>query len=431
MPSVNSVLPKFILRFIYGALWVLVVMTQNAQAFESEYWQKIVAHGQEQEVYFHAWGGDPQINGYIQWVATQVQDQYGINLVHVKLSDTSEAVSRVVAEKSAMPDSHNLKHKQKNGSVDLIWINGANFATMQHHGLLQANWASKLPNFALTDPDNNPAVHTDFGLPTNGMESPWGQASLTFYYDREALDRLNSGAPPYTLQELLDWSTAHPGRFSYPMPTDFLGMSFLKYALIVLHQSSAIEVRELLQQAPNQETSQTILAPLWQYLDVLHPTLWRNGQHFMQSGAQLRRLVDDTELSLAFTFSAPEIPAAVNRFDLPPTIRSYAMRDGSLTNIHFVAIPFNAAHSEAAQLVANFLLSPIAQARKQHAKYWGDKSVLMQSSLTPEQKALFRVDNAHPSALPHNAMIRPLCEPHPSWVQAILAGWQYRYGVSP
>ncbi|WP_369675588.1 hypothetical protein, partial [Enterococcus faecium] len=94
-------------------------------------------------------GGDPQINNYIDWLAEQVKQRYNINLQHIKLTDTSEAVSRVLAEKSA--GNHHA------GKVDLIWINGANFAAMAQHGLLRANWAQQLPNFALTNPDKNPA----------------------------------------------------------------------------------------------------------------------------------------------------------------------------------------------------------------------------------------------------------------------------------
>ncbi|MBL0689241.1 MAG: ABC transporter substrate-binding protein, partial [Pseudoalteromonas sp.] len=188
-------------------------------------WQQVESSGKDQSVYFYAWGGDAQINAYIQWAAEQVKAKYNIELVHVKLSDTSEAVSRVLAEKSAN------NHTQ--GSVDLIWINGANFAAMSKHGLLLKDWADKLPNFIYTNPENNPSVLFDFGLPTQGMEAPWGQASLTFYYDT-----LATSSPPQTLNKLLSWSKANPGRFSYPKPPDFLGMSFLKYALVVLHQHS-------------------------------------------------------------------------------------------------------------------------------------------------------------------------------------------------
>lgn len=383
-------------------------------------WQQVQKSGENQDVYFHAWGGDPQINAYIQWAAQALDDAYNINLVHVKLSDTSEAVSRVLAEKSANNDTQ--------GSVDLIWINGANFASMSENSLLLKDWANNLPHFVLTDPKNNPSVTYDFGIPTKGMESPWGQASLTFYYDSLAIKQ-----PPTTLFELASWTQQNPGRFSYPKPPDFLGMSFLKYALIMLHEQNDAQAGTNIQAQLNQPVSDTnkdiVLEPLWDFLDELHPSLWREGQQFLQSGAQMRRLVDDTELSLAFTFSGPEVPAAVQRYDLPLSIRSYAMRDGSLSNTHFVAIPYNARHTEAAQLVANFLLSPEAQAYKQDPNVWGDKSVLVSSTLTAEQQALFKTSQPHPSALSFDAIKRTVSEPHPSWVEAIIQGWQARYGV--
>ncbi|MBH0007653.1 ABC transporter substrate-binding protein [Psychrobacter sp. SWN149] len=385
-------------------------------------WQQIEAQGSNQDVYFYAWGGDPQINAYLQWVGDQVDDKYNINLVHVKLSDTSEAVSRVLAEKSA--------HNDNQGSVDLIWINGANFATMSENSLLLKQWANKLPNFALTDPDNNPTVNFDFGVPTDGMEAPWGQASLTFYYDS-----LSTSKPPTTLNELTAWTAKNPGRFSYPKPPDFLGMSFLKYALVMLHEqqdaSTGKNTSAQLGLPATEGNTALVLDPLWAFLDDFHPTLWRSGEQFVQTGAQMRRLVDDTELSLAFTFSAPEVPAAVQRYDLPKSIRSYAMSDGSLSNTHFVAIPYNASHPQAAQLVANFLMSPDAQAKKQTPSVWGDKTVLVQSTLSPAQQALFKTKQPHPSALPFDSVKSTVSEPHPSWVEAIQQGWQARYGVSP
>ena len=385
-------------------------------------WQQIEAQGENQDVYFYAWGGDPQINAYLQWAAKQVNDKYNINLVHVKLSDTSEAVSRVLAEKSA--------NNNDKGSVDLIWINGANFATMSENSLLLKQWANKLPNFALTDPENNPAVNFDFGVPTNGMEAPWGQAALTFYYDSLSTDK-----PPKTLNELVNWTAQNSGRFSYPKPPDFLGMSFLKYALVMLHEQhdakTGKNIKAQLNLPATEQNTDMVLAPLWAFLDDLHPTLWRKGEQFVQTGAHMRRLVDDTELSLAFTFSAPEVPAAVQRYDLPESIRSYAMSDGSLSNTHFVAIPYNASHPQAAQLVANFLMSPEAQAKKQTPDIWGDKTVLVLSTLNPEQQALFKDNKPHPSALPFDSIKRTVNEPHPSWVDAIMQGWQTRYGVSP
>ena len=52
------------------------------------------------------------------------------------------------------------------------------------------------------------------------------------------------------------------------------------------------------------------------------------------------------------------------------------MAGGTIGNTHFVAIPYNSSAKEGAQVVANFLLSPEAQARKLDPTVWGDPTVL-------------------------------------------------------
>ena len=379
-------------------------------------YQQLVDSAKGQSVYFYAWGGDPQINAYIQWVAQQVNTKYGITLEHVKLAQTSEAVSRVLAEKSAGNTSA--------GQVDLLWINGLNFATMANNNLLEANWVEKLPNFALTNPEQNPAMTMDFGVPTNGMEAPWGRAALTFYYDSAEVD-----TAPQTLTELANWTVQYPGRFTYAKPPDFLGISFLKYALIVLNQSQHPLVFAKLYKPPTPQSQAELLTPLWAYLDRLHPTLWRKGKHFVSNGASIRRLVGDNELQLGFTFSAANIPGDVDRFELPTSIRSFAMKDGSLSNVHFVTIPFNAKHSAGAKVVANFLMGISAQAKKQQANTWGDRTVIDLGLLNPTEQAMFQPATLHPSALPTNTNSPSLSEPHPLWTNVITQEWKQRYGI--
>lgn len=405
---------KLVLRYMRLTLLLSALVTALTSYGQPTHFETIQQQGQNQPVYFHAWGGDAQINAYIQWLASEVKAAYNIDLVHVKLNDTSEAVNRVLAEKSAA--NHN------NGQVDLIWINGANFAAMAKNKLLAPDWAFELPNFALTNPDKNPAMSRDFSLPTQGMEAPWGQAALTFYYDSVA-----TPVPPKTLTELLSWSKQNPGRFSYPKPPDFLGVSFLKYALLVLNNNRPAQ--HLLYQPATPQSQALLLPELWQFLDKLHPYLWRSGRYFVSSGITLRRLMGDTELSLAFTFSAPEVAGAVERFDLPRSIRSYAMADGSLSNIHFIAIPYNAAHQASAKLVANFMLSVKAQAKKQQAMVWGDRTVLDLSALTPKQQEKFKPAKPHLSALPINSNSPALSEPHPSWSNLLTHEWLKRYGA--
>lgn len=367
--------------------------------------------GDSPTVQFHAWGGSAQVNGYIQWVGQQVSDQYNITLNHVKLADTSDAVSRVLAEKAA--GNHNQ------GSVNLIWINGENFAAMKHHNLLLKDWANSIPNFALTNPARNPAMITDFGIATDGQEAPWGKASMVFYYNNQFVEN-----PPLNIHELLAFAKQYPGRFTYPLPNDYLGISFLKYAAIALNQDH----QDLLYKPVTDNTLTKITPALFEYLDALHPLMYKEGDYMVRQASQLQRLMGTSELLLAFSFTAAEIPSAVNRFDLPKSIRTYAMQDGSLANVHFIGITYNTENIAAAKQVVNFLLSPQAQAKKQQLAVWGDDSVLDFSMLAAHDKALFKPSSHHASALNKEKTVPLFAEPHSSWTDAIRKAWFARYG---
>ena len=92
------------------------------------------------------------------------------------------------------------------------------------------------------------------------------------------------------------------------------------------------------------------------------------------------------------------------------------MAKGSLTNSHFLAIPFNANARAGAKVVANFLLSPAAQARKADPAYWGDPSVLRSDALPDSAKG-------QPAL-----RFKAVAEPHPSWQLKLEAAWAERYG---
>lgn len=397
-------------RYLAGAMGLALTTNFAMADAVAEEWSDIEHQAQGQSLYWNAWGGDTNVNAYIQWVADQLEQRWDIELVHVKLDDTAAAVSRVLAEKSADNDDQ--------GAIDLIWINGENFAAMKANHLLFGPWVERLPNFALTNPSQQPEMITDFTIPTQGYESPWGKAQLTFYHDSQRVD-----APPRDLDQLLVWAEQHPGRFTYPLVPDFLGSTFLKQALIEL-----IEDPELLQRPADEADVEAVTAPLWAWLDLLHPWLWRQGQHFPASGPELKRLMGDGELWLAFTFNPAEPAAAVADHQLPPSTRSYVLDGGTIGNVHFVAIPFNASHKSAAMVTANFLLSPEAQAYKQRLDVWGDPSVLDLDLLSESQRQALTPADDSPARLPAKALSRTLPEPHPSWMEAVEKGWLERYG---
>src|SRR5882724_10031224 len=137
-----------------------------------------LAAAKGETVYFNAWGGDERINAYIGWVAERVLADYGITLRHVKAAG-----------------------KQDEGSVDLIWVNGENFAAMKSKGLLSGPFTQLLPNARYLDPAADPEVALDFTVPVEGLESPWGKAQLVFLYDKARV-----ADPPRRVADFLPWA---------------------------------------------------------------------------------------------------------------------------------------------------------------------------------------------------------------------------------
>ncbi|WP_102959523.1 ABC transporter substrate-binding protein [Mangrovicella endophytica] len=375
-------------------------------------WTKTLTEARGQSVYFNAWGGSPAINAYLGWVAATVKERFGITLTHVKLDDTATAVARVLAEKTA--------GKTGGGSVDLVWINGENFAAMKTQGLLSQGFATSLPNWRYVD-TANPSVSTDFTVATDGQESPWGDAKLVFFSDTARTGALAS--MPKSAAELLAYAKAHPGRITYPAPPDFTGTSFLKQVLSELASDRAV-----LQQPAVEADFAAVTAPLWAYLDALRPVSWREGRAYPQNYPAMKQLLADGELDVIFAFNPAEASSAIATGELPDTVRSFTFPAGTLGNTHFVAIPFNSDAKAAAQVVANFLLSPEAQLRKEDPRYWGDPTVLAMEKLSPEERQAFAAIDRGVATLAPDALGPVLPEPHPSWMERIEQEWLERYG---
>jgi putative thiamine transport system substrate-binding protein len=375
----------------------------------AEPWQATLAEARGQTVYWNAWGGDEQINDYIAWVGAEVERRYAVELVHVKLTDTAEAVGRVVAEKAA--------GRNQGGSVDLIWLNGENFAAMKAQDLLFGPFVQRLPNFGLVDTAGKPTTLVDFTVPTDGLEAPWGMAQFVFFYDSAVLSD-----PPRSIPALLSWAKAHPGRFTYPAPPDFIGSTFLKHVLIELTPNP-----DVLQRPVAAADFAAVTAPLWRWLEEIRPQLWRRGETFPASGPALHQLLDDGEVELSMAFNPAEASAAIAAGRLADSVRSFILDAGTIGNAHFVAIPFNAAHQAGAMVVANFLLSPEAQAHKQDPRVWGDGTVLDLAALSAADRARFDALPRGIATLSPDELVPVRPEPHPSWMVAIEAEWLRRF----
>ena len=167
-------IPKIFIKFFYLlTISVILIFIERVIVYANS-WDNIVSKAKGQEVYWNAWGGSAEINDYIQWVSKRVKKDFGVIIKHVKLSNTADAVTRILLEKTA--------GRTTNGSVDLIWINGENFSNMKKNGLLFGPFTEELPNFKLVDFKGKPTTLIDFNIPVDGYEAPWGMAKFNFVF---------------------------------------------------------------------------------------------------------------------------------------------------------------------------------------------------------------------------------------------------------
>ncbi|MDA5564661.1 ABC transporter substrate-binding protein [Cobetia sp. MMG027] len=371
-------------------------------------WNVIADKARGQRIDFHAWGGSEATNASLRAQAEIAAREHGIEVRHVKIADTAESVSTLLAEKAA---------GRSDGSIDVIWINGENFRALKQAELVWGPFVERLPNseYLLEE-----IGARDFGLATEGMEAPWGRAQLIFMYDSALLE-----SPPRSMRALLDVAKANPGRVTYPQPPSFHGTTFLKQALLELMPG---EQRELLA-APvaSDALFAEVTAPLWDYLDALHPLMWAQGERQPAGAEEQMKLLAQRSVWIALSFVPQEVANARQEGRLPPTIEPYIHDGGTLGNVHYLAIPASAPHKAAALVWVNQLMSAEAQAAKADPSRWGDETVLDVTRLPATQRAAFDALPELAGGMSPEALGTPLSEPHPSWTDALEAEWARRY----
>ncbi|OEE37365.1 hypothetical protein A1QO_17735 [Vibrio genomosp. F10 str. ZF-129] len=372
---------------------LLTTATLATQALATD-WTTIESQAKGQTVYFHAWGGSQEINRYIQWAGSELAEQYDVTLKHVKVTDIAETTTRLIAEKAA--------GKNEGGSVDIVWINGENFKSMKDNQLLFGPFTQSLPNWQYVD--KSLPIDVDFSEPTLGLEAPWGVGQLVFIHDSKTLNN-----PPKSFAEMLNYAKAFPNKVSYPRPPEFHGTSFLKALLIELTDNDPALAKQV-----SESDFNAVTESLWSYLNELHTVAWRGGRQFPAGTTETIQLLDDGQLDLAISFNPNSVFSSQASGKLAMSTKAYAMDAGALSNIHFLAIPWNSSANAGAQVAINFLLSPEAQSRKGDLSVWGDPSVLSSQYLTGSAK--------------NTQQFKSVSEPHPSWQAALEKAWLERYG---
>ncbi len=372
---------------------------------ENRSWSQISEQAQGQTVDLWMYGGDQQGNTYVDDVLTPAAAELGVTLRRVPVADTKDAMTRILAERQAGSQA---------GAVDLVWVNGDNFAAGKQAGAWRCGWSSQLPNLKFVAADDA-LVSQDFGTAVDGCEAPWHKAQFTLVYDSARV-----AEPPTSMSGVLQWAKDHPGRFTYPAPPDFTGSVFVRGALY----STAGGYQQIPAQF-DEDAYDKLTPQLWAALKDVAPSLWRQGRTYPRDSVALDRLYADGEVDLTMTYGPATLTKLVDDGTFPASTRVLPLDEGTIGNASFLAIPAAAGDPAGAMVVANLALSPAQQAIKADPGTWGQFTVLDTGLLRQSDRARF-ADVPVSDVVPSYDVLSRNANPElaSSWVSRIDKGWR-------
>lgn len=330
-------------------------------------WEAVLARArQEKTVKWFIWGGNEILNGWVDRYVIPEMAKFGITLNVARIPNTRDAVDLVVADNAA-------GRGIGQGTVDAIWINGANTLTLGTQGALFGAFATRLPNSGYFDFDPaSPASRLnlfDLGYPTDGRLMPWGAAQYVCFIDTA---RLPASTAPQAFADLEPFVRAHPGRFTYVKPPHFNGNAFVQTVLYATNRDGFRSFQKDRKDFTPGEFA-ALVSDGFQFLRRIEPFLLGGGGKDGQRGAPIYpdnpaasyRMFSDGEIDMGCGFGTYGVSTRVADGTFPGTAETLAFpREGMILNKNFVAIPNNAPHPAAALVLINFLSGPQAQISK-------------------------------------------------------------------
>ena len=326
-------------------------------------WAEVEARAREEgAVNLHYWGGSDAINVWMDRVAVPALAERGVTLNPVRITGTKDAVDLVLAERAA---GRGLGQ----GSVDAIWLNGENFATLKAQGALFGAFAPRLPNAAGLEYDEaDPRSQLnlrDFGVPNEGMEVPWSGEQYVCAVDTARAE----GAPPATFEALRAYLEANPGKFTYVKPPNYLGNTFVQQAIYAHNPdgTGAEPFQASLDEIGAEELAR-LIAPGLEYLAALEPLLLggdTGSARYPEDDAALDGMFRNGEIHFACKFGLYAVAQGQLTGAMPETAEQFVFPEGNMiANKSYLAIPANAPNPGAALVLADWMTSVESQASK-------------------------------------------------------------------
>ena len=357
---------------------------EDSTALEDMSFDEMVEEAKGSTVTFYGWGGDENLNEWLDnEFAPVMKEKYDITMERVPM-DIEQVLSQLSGE---------IEGGEKDGSIDMIWINGENFQSAKENNMLYGPFTDKLPNFNEYVDAESEDVTLDFAYPIEGYEAPYGKAQVVMIADTAVTPDL-----PTSAEALEEFVKKYPGKVTYPALPDFTGSAFVRN---IIYEICGYE--QFLDMEADKETVREAVEPAMEYLRGLNPYLWNEGKTFPDSFTTLDNMFADGEVVLNMTYDAYTTGIKIADGTYTDTTESFQFDKGTIGNTNFMAIAANSGNKAGAMVAINEMLSPEIQAdRYEHLKVI---PVLDNSKLTDEQKAAFDQVDLGEGTIPQDELL--------------------------
>lgn len=346
-------------KIIIGIILILLIVASVSCVNENAQKSNVVT--------LYGWGGDPRVNDWIDnELAPYVKENYGLKLERVPMN-IDEILIKLTNEKGS----------KREGSIDVIWINGENFFYAKQNELLYGPFLNKIENAGKYLDLTGPTATVDFGYPTEGYEAPWGKAQFVFINNGSKVSQ-----PPLNSKQLKEFVMSNPGAFTYPEAKDFVGSAFIR--TLIYDIVGYDNIKDL---PADYDAVKEVVMPVMEYLNEIKPYLWKKGKTYPKDSAQLDGLYQDDEVYIAMDYNANKALSKVKDGSWDSSTRTFVWEKGTPFNTHYLAIAANAPNKENALKLINAALSPAMQISKANLSKWADLPVLEYDKLSDADKA--------------------------------------------
>lgn len=356
----------------------------NTKEVSEMSFDELKAEAKGTTVTFYGWGGDDKLNDWLDnTFAPAMKKKYDITMERVPM-DIDQVLSQLSGE---------IQAGEKDGSIDMIWINGENFRSARENDMLFGPFTEKLPNFNDYIDGASEDVTLDFAYPIEGYEAPYGKAQMVMVADTAVTPDL-----PATAEEFRAFVQKYPGKVTYPALPDFTGSAFVRN---IIYEICGYE--QFLDMKADKETVKKAIEPALEYLRELNPYLWNEGKTFPDSSTTLDNMFSDGEVVMFMTYGAYDTALKIADGAYTETTQSFQFDNGTIGNTNFMAIAKNSGNKAGAMVAINEMLSPEIQADRY------DKlkviPVLDNSKLSDDQKALFDAVDLGKGTIPQDELL--------------------------